>query len=757
MKPNRNLVASPALVLVLVAACQDAGSVLAPDAMSHSEVTAEGQCVVTTLDDNAPLDPAIPGSIRDRIADSGCNEITFAVSGTIALTAGQLIIDRPLMIAGPTDAEVVLHAGPYARVFHLTADADAEILRLSLVGGSLDGIFNGGSLALLQVDVSNVTSGRGITNVGTLAVSNSSISNNRGGSGSGIYNDAAGSLTVVESRISDNSAMAAGGGIFNLGGMTLNGVTVTENSSTGSGGGIVNATRAEPAAVGEMTLTNSTVSGNVSNQSGGGIFNTGMAALNDVGVNDNSAAGIVGTGGGITNFGMIELNGSTVTGNTAVAAAGLRNAGSSARMNVNHSTVSGNVASDRIGGIENDASELNLYRSVVADNDGERVAGGIISRNGTMTIDHSRIAGNTAGVGGGIISERSATVILDSEIDGNEADDGPGGGVLATISGSLVIERSTIVGNTASTFAGGIVVNMSDADAVNELRVINSTVSANVAGTAVGGLFVGGNNVYPVVSHSTFTKNSALTGTGGGIVSRNLTLRNSIVAGNTDGSGAADLNSSLVEASYTLIGSAGLHTVADGVSGNIVGADPLLGTLADNGGATRTHALLAGSPAIEVGVCTDPAASEISTDQRGMARPQGTQCDIGAFEREQGSVPVFGGFLSPVSGLGWNQIQAGQTVPIRFSLGGDFGLDIFASGYPRYVEIDCVSEEVTGQPIAITDGNEVGLTYSPESDQYHLAWRSDRSLADSCVQVQLKFEGTTQAPTAKFRLRRGRS
>ena len=59
--------------------------------------------------------------------------------------------------------------------------------------------------------------------------------------------------------------------------------------------------------------------------------------------------------------------------------------------------------------------------------------------------------------------------------------------------------------------------------------------------------------------------------------------------------------------------------------------DPLLGALADNGGPTQTHALLTGSPAIDAaGDCV--ADLSITTDQRGISRPQGTACDIGAFE-----------------------------------------------------------------------------------------------------------------------------
>jgi hypothetical protein len=62
----------------------------------------------------------------------------------------------------------------------------------------------------------------------------------------------------------------------------------------------------------------------------------------------------------------------------------------------------------------------------------------------------------------------------------------------------------------------------------------------------------------------------------------------------------------------------------------------MLGPLADNGGRTETHALLPGSPAIDAiaeADCIDLAGSPVAEDQRGVDRPQGAGCDIGAFER----------------------------------------------------------------------------------------------------------------------------
>jgi hypothetical protein len=92
----------------------------------------------------------------------------------------------------------------------------------------------------------------------------------------------------------------------------------------------------------------------------------------------------------------------------------------------------------------------------------------------------------------------------------------------------------------------------------------------------------------------------------------------------------------LVFASFNLIGTGSGTSIANGENGNHVGSakapiNPRLGPLALNGGPTRTHSLLAGSPAIDVGATSDCEA----TDQRGVSRPQGAGCDIGSYEHEQ--------------------------------------------------------------------------------------------------------------------------
>ena len=105
-----------------------------------------------------------------------------------------------------------------------------------------------------------------------------------------------------------------------------------------------------------------------------------------------------------------------------------------------------------------------------------------------------------------------------------------------------------------------------------------------------------------------------------------VTIQNSIVAGN-------GLYGCQVEGgANAVLTSLGNNVFGDDSCGAAAGdqtfTDPVLGPLADNGGPTLTHALLAGSPAIDAA----DAASCSATDQRGVARPQGAGCDVGAFE-----------------------------------------------------------------------------------------------------------------------------
>ena len=100
----------------------------------------------------------------------------------------------------------------------------------------------------------------------------------------------------------------------------------------------------------------------------------------------------------------------------------------------------------------------------------------------------------------------------------------------------------------------------------------------------------------------------------------------------------------LTSAGYNLIHVISGCTIAGDTTGNIVGVDPWLLPLADNGGPTWTHALAPGSLAVDAGSCTSMGGVAITVDQRGIGRPQGVTCDVGAYE-----APVFPKVYLPVA------------------------------------------------------------------------------------------------------------
>lgn len=263
---------------------------------------------------------------------------------------------------------------------------------------------------------------------------------------------------------------------------------------------------------------------------------------------------------------------------------------------------------------------------------GYQLAGGVLN-NGTLTLDHAAVTNNTMTTdagdfwqgGGGIYNGSNATLnLVDSTVADNFSG-WTGAGIYAFFGTTTNILRSTISGNVAADVAGGL-------RTLGNLNIDNSTISGNTSTTWHGGAAFITDGVANV-TNSTVTGNNAPGGTTGGLFvgtfgpsSATMNIQNSIVANNGDfgcflapfGAGAVALNS-LGNNVFT-------DSSCSPVSSDQVVAAPGLDGLADNGGPTLTHALLAGSPAIgaaNTAVC--PA-----TDQRGVVRD--AACDVGAFE-----------------------------------------------------------------------------------------------------------------------------
>lgn len=242
------------------------------------------------------------------------------------------------------------------------------------------------------------------------------------------------------------------------------------------------------------------------------------------------------------------------------------------------------------------------------------------------------MGGNTSGDGGAI---RNAELLLvaNSTIKGNQARNG--GGIVNY--GILTVRDSTVNGNLASAEGGGI---WSDTDLNGKTtRILRSTISTNTASVRGGG--IRNYDGFTDISYSTITNNSAPAGAGSGISTYGdnatfTSVRNSIIAGNvhSDVDFTEQPVNSYQSDEYNLIGS-GNALAAFNKPGDRTGvADPRLGPLANNGGPTWTHALLADSPAINVG---NPALQNSGSqpfDQRGtpFVRVFGGRIDIGAYE-----------------------------------------------------------------------------------------------------------------------------
>ena len=293
----------------------------------------------------------------------------------------------------------------------------------------------------------------------------------------------------------------------------------------------------------------------------------------------------------------------------------------------------GNLAVD--GRVRSDQPVLSVSKGVKAELHRLATKGGAVglANQGALTLRDCVIAGHGSEflLGGGAgISNAGEMTIIDSTVTRNFAGHGVGGGIYNDRSATLVLVNSTVSDNGADGDGGGLygggILNNGD------MAIINSTVSGNDAYDAVG-----------------------TGGLGGGIANAgSMSVTNSTVWGNTADSGdaiAAGLSSNTEIANTLIDGDCGVNrgrrpSTSNGYNiespGDTCGFDPdgtdmvnvsaddlKLGPLQDNGGPTETHALGEDSVAIDHIPAVD---CEVDEDQRGIERPQGDACDVGAFE-----------------------------------------------------------------------------------------------------------------------------
>jgi CSLREA domain-containing protein len=492
-------------------------------------------------------------------------------------------------------------------------------------------LISGGPATILLVTKLTVSQDLTITGLGATNLTISGNSLNR------VFEVTAGTVTISDVTIAGGKVVGAAG--------TGGGLALGANGGSVFGGGISNA--------GTLTLLNAIVSGNQvtggigeanatqgglgGDASGGGIYNTGTLTLTTTTVNGSNTAtggkggssdtlggnGGFGRGGGVYSTGTLTLTNSTIASNTAAAGAGGDGTGGG-------SPTPGSPGSSAGGGVYTNCPTF------------------------TATINGSTFNANHAvgplAEGGGIDSEGGTLKINNSTISGNLSD-GNGGGFLNCGTSTAVFTSVTITGNHG--------------DAAN-------------AGTPLGGA---GGGIY--------------------VLSAGVTLRNTIVAGNLDGAtgNLADVNDDISgnfgnqvdpSSSYNLIGdfatNSGLadggpnhNVVGNGGAGTIDITTVLNTTLADNGGPTKTHALVNGSPALEKG-----NAFSLLIDQRGFPRTVDfdsiapvspyDDTDIGAYERSSTAATITKAF-------GQTTIQPGGSSTVTLTLTNPNAFDLTSASF----------------------------------------------------------------------------
>ena len=419
---------------------------------------------------------------------------------------------------------VHVQAGTY--VENVVINRDLEIYGAGAGSTVIDGdgagtavrIESGATVVISQTTIQNGSAnyGGGIYNVGHLTLVGSEVRKNLVSfGGAGIYNASGATLVLEQSTVQFNELdgrIVHGAGIYNLGTMTVTGDSkVSNNTVLGSlsyGGGIYNS--GTMTVTGGLKVESNTVSG--SQARGGGIFNARDASLSaqDLTLSDNEIEGIISHGAGLNNQGDARLEGSliannVITGNvTTGRGSGIYNTGAFTGTSI---TVQDNLVVGTIangGGLYNDSGEVLLVGGTFRDNSAKSY-GGAVYNFGSLRTEETLYQYNSAVMGGGIYNSGVITA-TGAGINFNN-----GGGVLND-GGSFLGFEVSLLFNKGTTGGGLYNLESGVATLVRSLLILNEASNG-------GGAIFNDNNSSVTLVDSSFGLNSSSDG-GGAIYSR---------------------------------------------------------------------------------------------------------------------------------------------------------------------------------------------------------------------------------------------
>ncbi len=693
-----------------------------------------------------------PGSLRQTIADT-CPDatITFDTAGVFSTPQTITLTSGELVI----DKNLTI-VGPGANRLVVSGNNNSRVVLVrsttSLNGLTIsNGNGSGGHLSGL---------GGGIYNIGRLTLTNTTVSGNSGDGGAGLLNS--GILTLINSTVSGNVTSGSGGGIYNIGSATIINSTLSGNSAD-QGGAIWQLPLGGPTSISSSTITGNRAD---SDGSGGG---DGGGILASVGTLDNSiVAG---------NFRGTGTTPDDISGSVTVA----------------NNTLIGDAATS--GGITNGVNG-NKVGFAISD-----VLNTTLAYNGGPTKTHALVCGGPAIDAGsnahavgltndqrGTTFARTADLLVSNSAAGSgidigsfELQDADLNGIGDSCDATPPVITPGVTGTLGNNgwYITNVQVSWTVTDAESPLSMQTGcdpqTVSSDTNGvtftceaTSAGGtssqsVTIKRDATAPIISAAATTASN-----GAGWYKTDVEVQFTCADSQSGLSGACPANQTLSAEGSAASSTAQTVTDAAGNTSSpsnvvTVKIDKTIPTLNPvvspnpvqlNGSATATSGAadsLSGlaSQSCDAVVTTSTGAKSVTCYASDNA---GNTTSASANYTVQSGFN-FTGFFSPVDNLPTiNNANAGQAIPLKFALGGYQGMNIFAPGYPASAQIPCTSNEPGDDIEETVNPGGSSLTFDAASQRYSYTWKTEKSWKGTCRMLVVRLsDGTDHFAKFKFK------